>query len=227
MNKSLNINEISIVIVGRNHNPTILNPDFLKYNDIIPNDWELAGPPICVEPMAQVTFKNGINIVSQFDKVIFRETIKTKKPEEIEIPSITGKYIKTLPHVDYRAVGINLKGHVIFDSEDKLRKYLVETFLAPGPWCEIGNTPVKTSFKFVYSFDESLCNLTIDEAILQLPEEKPISALLFAANFHHEIVMNGKEERLNDLYQIIGNWQNDLDIFKDIASKILALKEVA
>ncbi|MEK0337602.1 MAG: hypothetical protein QQN41_09235, partial [Nitrosopumilus sp.] len=98
---------------------------------------------------------------------------------------------------------------------------------APGPWCEIGNTPVKTSFKFVYSFDESLCNLTIDEAILQLPEEKPISALLFAANLHHEIVMNGKEERLNDLYQIIGNWQNDLDIFKDIASKILALKEVA
>ncbi len=226
MSKPLNINEISIVIVAKNHNPTILNPDFLKYNEIVPEDWELAEAPICVEPMAQVTFKNGINIVSQLDKVIFGETIQAKNTEKVEVPSIARKYVETLPHVDYRAVGINPKGHVEFDSGDKLRKYLIETFLAPGPWSNIGEAPVKTSFKFVYSLAQSLCNLTIDEAVLQIPNKPPTSVLLFAANFHHELIKDKKEERLSELYEIVENWQNDLKTFKEIANKILIEKEV-
>ena len=34
MNIDFSIQELSIVILGRNHNPTVLNPDFLKINRI-------------------------------------------------------------------------------------------------------------------------------------------------------------------------------------------------
>ena len=78
MNKTVITEELSIVVVARNHNPTILNPDFLRYNEIVPPDWELAGPPVCVELMAQVAYSNSVKIVSQFDKVIFTETLGGK-----------------------------------------------------------------------------------------------------------------------------------------------------
>jgi hypothetical protein len=46
------IQDLTLVVVARNHNPTILNPDFLKSTHIVPEHWELAAPPFCVEPVA-------------------------------------------------------------------------------------------------------------------------------------------------------------------------------
>lgn len=221
MDRPLIINEVSLVVVATNHNPTILNPDFLRYNNIVPLDWELGQPPICVEPMAQVSFKNGVKITAQFEKVIFAESVKNKKFEKLEIASVAYKYIHTLPHVDYRSVGINPTGHVVFDDPHTVQQYLVEKFFLPGPWLEIGNAPVKASIKFVYSLDGSLCNLTIDAARLQVSDGNAIPILLIGANFHHEIIGDSKKERLSDLSLIIENWRTDLAIFKDIANKIL------
>lgn len=73
MRKKLVIQELAIVVVGKNHNLTILNPDFLKTNGIVPDEWQLAVSPVSVDPLAQVIFQNGLSIVAQFDKVIFSE----------------------------------------------------------------------------------------------------------------------------------------------------------
>ncbi|MBX9255406.1 hypothetical protein H1Q63_15930, partial [Desmonostoc muscorum CCALA 125] len=56
MNQSLNIQEMAIAIAAKQHNPTILTPDFLKYSGIVPNNWELAKPPIITDAAAQVVF---------------------------------------------------------------------------------------------------------------------------------------------------------------------------
>ena len=55
--------ELTIVIVAENHNPTILNPDFLKFNDIVPKEWDMGQPPLCTPPISQVEYKNGIKII--------------------------------------------------------------------------------------------------------------------------------------------------------------------
>jgi hypothetical protein len=221
----LEIREIGIVVVAQNHNPTILNPDFLKFNEVVPKDWELAAPPICVAPVAKVTFKNGINIIAQFDKVIFAQAIQDKSVEELLIPKIARKYIETLPHVNYTSVGINPKGHIVF-LENNVQEYLVKTFLANGPWREIGESPVKASLKLVYTLDRCKCALTIDEAILQTPEKPTTPALLFAANFHHDIGGMTKKEKLADLFQIIDNWKKDFEMFKNIVAKIMLERKV-
>jgi hypothetical protein len=41
MDKTLALYELAVVLVARNHNPTILNPDFLKFNGMVPDNWEL------------------------------------------------------------------------------------------------------------------------------------------------------------------------------------------
>ncbi|MBX9255594.1 hypothetical protein H1Q63_16925, partial [Desmonostoc muscorum CCALA 125] len=56
MSQSLNIQEIAIAIAAKQHNPTILTPDFLKYSGIVPSDWELSKPPIITDSAAQVVF---------------------------------------------------------------------------------------------------------------------------------------------------------------------------
>lgn len=44
MTPTLTIQEVAIA--ARNHAPTLLTSEFLKYSGIVPPDWELARPPI-------------------------------------------------------------------------------------------------------------------------------------------------------------------------------------
>ncbi len=34
--QAFQIAELSVVVIAKNHNPTVLNPDFLKLNNIVP-----------------------------------------------------------------------------------------------------------------------------------------------------------------------------------------------
>ncbi|MBM4300225.1 MAG: hypothetical protein FJ121_01660 [Deltaproteobacteria bacterium] len=218
MAKEIITEELSIVVVARNHNPTILNPDFLKYNKIVPTDWELAGKPICADPVAQVTFSNGVNIVSQFDKVIFSEVLRDKKPGDVAIPGIAQKYVETLPHVDYRAVGINPKGHVVFTDEAEVQRYIVDNLLAPGPWRQFDEISVKAAIKFIYALKDCQLSLTIEEGKLQV-QDSLLPVALFAANFHHDLAGESKEEKLKNLSKILDEWEKDLNLFREMVNE--------
>ncbi|HJW85477.1 MAG TPA: hypothetical protein VJ440_02455 [Candidatus Brocadiaceae bacterium] len=99
MKKSdLQIKEISIVLAAQNHNPSILNADFLKFNDIIPAEWQLKEPPVCIFPFAQVIYDNGVKITSQLEKVVFLEQMADSCEKKLSIASLACKYVEKVPH---------------------------------------------------------------------------------------------------------------------------------
>ena len=225
MNITLDIQDLAIVILGLNHNPTILNPDFLKHNEIVAADWELKEPPICVEPMAQVNFKNGVKISAQLDRIVFLENITGKSGEEVLVPKIALKYTQILPHVEYSAIGINPRGHIAMaGDQEACRKFIKETFIASGPWQTFGDSPVKTDIKFTYTFEDVSLNLGIEEKIFKFSDDKSIPVISLAANIHHALVGNNRKERLMDLHRIIEEWEKDLSLYKDLVDRILMRK---
>lgn len=212
--------EWSIVVVAKNHNPTILNPDFLKCNEIVPSDWELASNPICIEPIAQVAFKNGITIRAELGKLIFSENLKNKTKNECEIPKIAHKYVEKLPHVDYKAVGINPSGHFPICDEYDTKDFIIKKLITPGPWQRFENTVAKVLVKFIYTLESGKCYLDIEEGWV----EEKIPVILFHANFHHEIGNYSKEEKLLKLYSTIDNWEKDLENFRKIVIENFLVK---
>jgi len=82
MNDFWQIHELAKSIAARNHNPTVLTPEFLKYSGIVPEDWELARQPASSNPGSHVVFTNGINIVAQPNQIVFSEPIAAKDVEE-------------------------------------------------------------------------------------------------------------------------------------------------
>lgn len=219
MTNTLNVQELVFALAAKNHNPAILNPDFLKYSGIVPIDWELAQPPIHTNAVAQVTFQNGVSIIAQTNRIIFAEVIAAKDLSEVKVPTIARKYVETLPHVDYQAVGINPRGHVALEQEeDTARKYLAEMLLAPGSWREFGKAPVRATIQLAYELDKGQLNLIINEAALQLPEAELIPVILFSGNFNYEIAGTTQDERLGNLHQIIQNWQVNLETYKELVN---------
>ncbi|AFZ61076.1 hypothetical protein H6G54_29805 [Anabaena cylindrica FACHB-243] len=219
MSQTLITQEFGIIIAAKNHKPTILNPDFLKYSGIVPIEWELARQPIYTQSVSQVAFTNGIAIIAEPTRVMFIEAIENKAVEEIAVPAIAKKYVEALPNVEYEAVGINPRGYISFDQQqDAARLFLTETLLASGAWQEVGTAPVRATLNLAYTLERGPFYLSINEAALRNPDETSTPILLFSGSFSYEVKSETPLERKSSLHQALDNWQADLSAYQEIIS---------
>lgn len=223
MSATLEIQELAIVIATQNHNPTVLTPDFLKYSGIVPADWELAQSPVCTPNVAQIVFQNGTGITAQRDRIIFSETMSAKSMADVVMPKIACQYLASLPNVEYRAVGINPRGHaVLAGGVEATNNYMTQTLLGEGDWKTVGNSPLRAAVQLSYRLERSQLNLSVTEAAIQLPEQELLPVILFSGNFNYTIAPQAAEPKHTALTQVIQGWQLDLQTFQDmINSKFL------
>lgn len=215
MNKiNFELKEFLIVLAAKNNNPTVLNPDFLKYNKIVPNEWILASPPICIEPMARVEFQNRIAITCEPEKIIFAQYILNKESiEKTPLPSISSKYINTLSHVNYTAVGINLNGHMLFENDDEAIKFIHNKFLKRGTWDEYANGSFKAGIDFSYNFEQKIFNVSLKNALYKVGNEKHIQVVVASSNSHHDIANSDEAKRIDGAIKVINDWKEDLNAY--------------
>jgi len=109
----LTLGQFAITLKAESHNPTILNPDFLRNQGIVESDWELAEDPVCVRHFARVAYTNRVAIVAEFDNLIFSEELLSREEESGSIASVAARYVRTLPHVNYLAVVNNFVADLV------------------------------------------------------------------------------------------------------------------
>lgn len=153
----------NLVILAENHNPTVLLGDFLIKSKIIKNSDEIEGEKSVVTPgFAKVHLKSGRVIQITDDRLI----IESDWGEE---PFKMGtRYCKSLPHIPYRAIGINLIFKIEnYEPEDlfpdcKLKESGINSITTSfghsnGQICKVsisktGNSKKETDFKFNYDY---------------------------------------------------------------------------
>ena len=222
MNQALEIQELAIVITAKNYDPSLLNPNFLKYSGIVPEDWELARQPVVSNRASQIVFNNGIYIAAQPNRLMFVEALNNKEDKtEARIPQLARKYIEILRTIEYQALGINFRGYsTVTNTTVEENNYLIDKLIQPGEWQQCGTKPVKAGLNLLFSYDDKQLNVSVNEAGLKLPESEQVPVVLYSGNFHYDL--NGKkpENVLPSLNSIIDNWQQDLEIYTDVVSKL-------
>lgn len=204
------------MVVARNHNPTILNPDFLVHNEIVPKEWELAEPYFCVNPVARVSYQNGIMITARLDKLTFSQVLKGKALDEIRVPTIASKYISYLPHVDYQAIGINPKGHTDATSAEEAKAFVMEKMCSQGPWRKLKGKQATADIRLSYSLDDGSFTLSIQGA--ELLDTKQLVAL-YSGNFHRDITVEDMGKKASKAQEIIGAWASDMKVFRELIER--------
>lgn len=218
MTATVDLQELAIVVATKQHNPSLLNADFLKCSGIIPQEWELARQPVYAQQVAQLVFANGLSLTAQADRILFVEPMPGKAAQDMLAASVAQKYVAALPNADYQAVGINLRGIALPASDPGATPAaLTNRFLAAGPWQEFGKEPVKAGINFSYLLERGRLLVSVNEVLLQSPDEQTLPALLFAGNFEYDLAAV-TENRLAKLTQGIAQWQADLEIFKDLVN---------
>ncbi|MEW6492329.1 MAG: hypothetical protein AB1589_07430 [Cyanobacteriota bacterium] len=212
--KNLEIQNFSIVLVAVNQNPSILNPDFLKYNHIVPVEWELGMPPISIPPLSQVAYKNGFNIIAQEDRITF---LQSDNKLLAEVSEVSFKYVDTLGYLNYQAIGINFSGYVIFDKAEKSYDFILEKLIAPGAWKSFQGSSPSVAIQFVYPLSDANLNVTVQAGNMEDSSNNIVTrVLLFSANFHRDLVNIVDEERILEAKRIIQSWETDFNTFHSL-----------
>lgn len=215
MNSFPAIQELAIMIAAKNHRPNLLNLPFLQCSDIVPEDWELARQPVSSNQVAQVVFKNGINLTAQGNRVTLTEAIANKPPEDTQVPQIAYRYVHALPKVEYEAVTVNVR-RVVSTDDAGGDNYIVNKLVAPGPWTQVGNETAKASVQFSYALEGKQLILSVNQGQAQLPDNQSAPVILFTGSFNYAVSATEQQARLASVSQIFGAWQQDLAAFSDI-----------
>ncbi len=178
--------EFSIVVVASDCNPTILNPDFLAKNRIVPDDWgwKVSGPPITTPPFAMVSYDSGVSVSVEPNKFQVVDKLTDRTPDASRIPEVAHRYVEVLPHVRYTAVGHNFKG---FAKQVDAEAFLKQRFLKSGVWDSDKHPLEGVSLKFAYPLQGGRLNLSLDGAIIEDrsgDEPRELHGVLVQANYH-------------------------------------------
>ncbi|MEM8640612.1 MAG: hypothetical protein AAGG51_17610 [Cyanobacteria bacterium P01_G01_bin.54] len=214
----ITIQELTLTLAAPDCNPILLTPNFLKGSGIIPSDWELARKPTLTPQIAQISFTNGINLISQPGSLTLIQALAPDAdPSSLQTPELAQKYIQALPNLDYQAVAVNPRTFLTFpdDNDDAARQYL-GNLLAPAPWQQAGTAPLKATLNLNYTFDNKALNLSINEIKLQKEDESAQYAVLFSGNVPQKIKAESEGEKLEQLRNAINQWQPVWEIYQGL-----------
>lgn len=215
MSANLQLQELAISITAKNLNPTVINPDFLKYTGIVSNEWELARQPIYNNGVLQILFKTGVGVFVQPNAITIVENIGQKPQEEIQVSNITRNLVEKLSQLEYTQLSISPRGFVLFNSEADAYQYIHNRLLAPGPWQEFGGKRVGATLQLTYPLERGILNLSINQATVEFPDQV-IAAILFSSNFNYPLLGNTPSQKIEDLQQIVANWRYSLNTFEQL-----------
>ncbi len=209
--------EFSVVLVANSNNPSILNPDFLRYNEIVDANLQVQGTPITTPAFSHVTFADGLSVKADPNRVIFEQSGDPLVKKEILCPDIANRYLQKVPHVPYSAVGINPKGYKV--SPTAVPEKVSTALLDKGKWMSFKDVHPEIHLKTIYKYEKRMIVLEVIEAKKRIKENVEIPGILFQANIHRDIPSTNQQNRFKMLSNILSSWEEDLSDFNTLVAK--------
>jgi len=210
----LNFVSFSVVVAASNHNPTILNPEFLYSRKIVPKEFEVENT-FTTPPLSVVTFKEGVSIEVELNRLQVSEQARGDYSLNSHVPSIATKYVSLLPHVRFSGVGINWAGFVL---NEEPANWLKDRFVAGGPWREPTNILLDMGIRFTYSVAEAKCKLSLSDGEAAIAGEQNRPAVLVNVNYHHDILEYPGDK---DVIKVIRKWKEYYSHLKTIVHDVI------
>jgi hypothetical protein len=205
--------QFNLVVLASDNNPTILNPDFLKYGGIVTEElnMEVVGPAITTPAFSTVQYNNGIGITVEPQKIQVADN-NLKELDKSFAQRILKSYVKTVPHVNYTAVGINFRLiHSVSDPDGLIKKYLLHTKFVENS----KEQPKKLGVKLAYDFNGFIFTLNLNADTLKAlnnPKDT-ITGVVVDANFHHNMRAKQSEAYL-EIAEIVDRCNDALSVLK-------------
>lgn len=217
--------QLSVVVAGSDNNPTVLNPDFLRYNEIVPEKWGWSpvAPTISTPPFSQVSYDSGVTITVDPTKIQIVDKNSSPTIANTHIIEMAKKYASTLRHVAYSATGLNFTAYVPIEDPSA---YIKKRFICSGTWDTLEHPLNEVGLRLVYALEQGRINFSIDPGeVAPLSNNEDLSSfqllksVVINANFHRECLSkypNKLEEILRNLNYALQDESKYLTLLHEI-----------
>ena len=209
--------ELSVVLVANQNDPSILNPDFLRYNGIVDDALKLAQSPMSTAMVSQVVFDGDIAVRAEPHRFVFEQKGDPISEDACVVPEFAGRFVRAVSHIPYRAIGINAKS--FRPPNDESRYSVADALLDGGKWMSFRDIQPDVHLKAVYSYEGR--RITFDAGgVGAVGGHGALGhGLLFQANIHREIAERDQERRIERASAILNAWKEDISDFNDLVAK--------
>ena len=114
MVKEINLIDTNIVILAKNHNPTIISKEWLKLRGIVEENENF--PKFTHTPILSYVETDNFRFIVDPDRLQI-SLVKISDENIEKLPNITEKYIGQLPETPYTALGLNYNYNIELQAE--------------------------------------------------------------------------------------------------------------
>ena len=211
--------ELSIILNASSFDPAHINPDFLRYNQIVDSDWQIDYPVIIETGLSSISYENGLTLTAMNDSLTFSQTGSSLALAEITAPDVARRYLERAPwYVEYNAIHTNLRGSINVPGEgfamsiSPLRRLAMQARfrgITPNPQTRLSYR--STDKRITIYFSESVSGGLI-------------SRVNFTARLHRdvddELSPSVKTEFIDSS---IKQWQADIDEIESLATQFYSI----
>lgn len=207
------VNE-SVVLVANSHDPAILNPDFLQKNDIVPSEWEVR-ETFTTPALSRVAYDSGCVWEVNPQRNIVQQNQEGELDAAHSPHKMATKYIETLPHVRYQAIGLNMRIFSPMDNPVAWIKSNILKYSGPtGSPFRLRSAGVNLNFELE---DENVeCNLQLAHA-RETPTEESKKGLVMDFNLH----VPAPFDSVDAMREILGKWPDRRSAMSNLAQSLL------
>ena len=215
----MTIHEIEIVLSNLSTIPGRINPDFLRYNEIVDPDWDLERPIVLQPGHSRIQYGNGLSFSSTDESVTISQNTVGKTLDEIVCPEVAERYLRASPgEFPFMDIEINPSGYLDFRASSQE--------ILSSPLHEIGT---RISFKgtvpallprIVYDLPDKRITLFIAETT---GAENNAIGLNINGEILREVDGYNFEQQILFFSGVLGGWTEDIKDLSSISSQFGAI----
>lgn len=219
--RKLALVEISVVLLASPTDPSILNPDFLRHNEIIDKTLELKAPAISTPMFSRIEFDEEIVVSAEPNRFVFEQKVSHLEEGDIAVLDIVNRFLGVVVHPNYSAIGINPKAIRTSGRSEKFE--IANALIEGGAWMAFKDVVPEVQLKAVYNFEKRRISLDVSGIRLEDENGSIHQGLLYQANIHRDLQGTNGTERIEEAQAVISACREDIADFHRLVDKFETL----
>lgn len=209
--------EVSVVLVSNQNDPSILNPDFLRYNEIVDNALRLKEPAVSTPVFSQLIYEGDILIRTEPQRIVIEQKGRPLNEDACVVPQIASRFVEVVSQTPYSAIGINAKSLMALDEYSSYNT--ADVLIDGGKWMSFKDVQPEIHLKGLYRYESRQITFEVGRVKVQEKDHSESDGVLFQANMHRDIRAENQGARLKFIATILGGWKDDITDFSNLVEK--------
>lgn len=215
---------MSVYLSNPSTNPSLVNPDFLRYNEIVDPTWAVKRPVIIDQNQSRVAYANGLTISAAVDHIIIAQravvdpgenTFAPLESDDIICARVAVNYLETVAlDSPYDFITIDPTGILEIDLKDADGINSPLQDLAVRIEHE-GQEP-DVQARAQYRFGRKRVTLYASEFLPDFDEN--VLRIMLSGEIFHELDEDS-ETQANDIKTSLESWEQDIQLFRTLVHR--------